>query len=205
MNSVALHRPHTCLTDDDFEGLHYLYPTCFDATVRSERTGCVEYVSTVGFLRLLVAVFVPFGSIMAIVLGLLLSVRRGQRLRTDRLREERWAGVQRTRWLRASLSAVAKRPTGPSLSVAQKLKTLSTRRGDRGSLGSHGSPQEQANRANRATRATRTITRANGLAVGTHGAHWANRVRDHRTSHKFCELAPQAPSQARLALSLIHI
>ena len=28
MASIAAHRPRTCLTDDDYEGLNALYPPC---------------------------------------------------------------------------------------------------------------------------------------------------------------------------------
>ena len=59
MYSRTKHRVRTCLSEDDYIGLHALYPTCEhdDAAIQPE---CVKPRQVIGYLRLIIHVALPY-------------------------------------------------------------------------------------------------------------------------------------------------
>lgn len=104
MNSIAAHRPTTCLTADDLEGLNFLYPTC-DEAAEPRAPICTKPLRLTGYLRLLIAVFVPYSVVTLVVLGLLAFVRWLQREHVAQLRANVHRRSQQGAWLRAGMRA----------------------------------------------------------------------------------------------------
>ena len=104
MKSVAAHRSTTCLTADDLEGLNFVYPQC-DARSVSRMPVCTEPHRLTGYLRLLVAVAIPFSLVTFIVLGVQNVVRSCQRRHVKLLRAHVRRQSQQATWLRASVRA----------------------------------------------------------------------------------------------------
>lgn len=103
MRSIAAHRPTTCLTTDDLEGLNFLYPTCGENTVHTPI--CTKPLRLTGYLRLLIAVFLPYSIVTLVVLGILAYVRCRQREHIAKLRENVQRRSQQGAWLRAGMRA----------------------------------------------------------------------------------------------------
>ena len=61
MFSVSKHRARTCLTEDDVQGLHFLYPLCEGAT---SEPNCIKPRVTSGYLRLIISVAIPWLSML---------------------------------------------------------------------------------------------------------------------------------------------
>lgn len=93
------------MTDDDLEGLNFLYPDCDELPasprVYKRRPVCYETRSLSGWLRLLIAIGVPF--ILAACVLLLLSfwVRRYQQQRVLALKRTIQSLKARQQWVRA--------------------------------------------------------------------------------------------------------
>lgn len=104
MASIAAHRPQTCLTADDFEGLNALYPPCEMDDWQPEPS-CVKPVRLVGYLRLLTALVGPFAFCATGVLLLGASIRWHQRRQLKRLRHERVRRRHQSLFLRAAVRA----------------------------------------------------------------------------------------------------
>ena len=60
MFAFTAHHVRTCLTPDDYEALHALYPTCEADDARPEQPTCVKPRQVVGYLRLIIAVAIPY-------------------------------------------------------------------------------------------------------------------------------------------------
>lgn len=124
MNSIATARPSTCLTDDDLDGLRHLYPPCHRDDVPL-RPVCVKPIRRTGYLRLLLALAVPYAFSTAFLLGVLGIVRACQRRHVQRLREDRrrrrhqsmwWHAAARANW--AVRASRASRAAAPRASVS---------------------------------------------------------------------------------------
>ena len=105
MHSVAKHRSRVCLTKDDMEGLHYLYPTCGDLS-RHPEPSCTQPIRVAGYLRLLAAVSLPYGTVTIVIICSLLMIRSSQSLRTDTLRAQRQHANRQAKWLKASIAGI---------------------------------------------------------------------------------------------------
>ena len=79
MFSTTTHRARACLTQDDLDGLNYLYPACDH--VRLAPPLCVRSPRRSGFLRLLLALLVPFVLAMLIIQLFALYASRRERKR----------------------------------------------------------------------------------------------------------------------------
>lgn len=93
MISVTSHRGDTCLTADDLEGLHALYPLCdaVDSAIGREPI-CIKHRKVLGYLRLLVSVGVPYLIVTLFIFSLQVMVRlhyrrQGRELRTVMLKQ----------------------------------------------------------------------------------------------------------------------
>lgn len=124
MRAMAEHHSSTCLSDDDLEGLHALYPTCNDAAV-ARRPVCTKVVRTTGYLRLFLAMIIPYSVVTLLLLALQTLVRRLLRAHENRLLASIDRRANQGRWLRASCRAVwanagkigAANPTAPESSA----------------------------------------------------------------------------------------
>lgn len=103
MNSVAEHRPSTCLTPDDLEGLQFLYPTCSDTVLNIPV--CTKPERLTGWLRLLIATMVPYSLVTLAVIAAQNGVRSCQRKHVHKLRENVRAQRAQATWLRTSAKA----------------------------------------------------------------------------------------------------
>ena len=103
MRSVAGHRPTTCLTEDDLDGLNTLYPTCDDDAF--EIPVCTEPMRLTGYLRLLIAVMLPYSCVTLLVICVQNGIRSLQRRSVTRLRANVRRRSQQAMWLRASVRA----------------------------------------------------------------------------------------------------
>ena len=103
MNSVAAHRPTTCLTADDLEGLNFLYPACGESVAREPV--CTKPARLTGWLRLLTAVMVPYSLVTLLVMSAQNIVRWCQRKHVQKLRENVRRRSQQAMWLRAGARA----------------------------------------------------------------------------------------------------
>ena len=104
MNSMTAHRPVTCLTRDDLEGLNFLYPTCDPAEVVASPV-CTKPLQLTGYLRLSVAVIVPYSIVSLLVIASQNTVRMLQRRHVAKLRENVHRRNQQGTWLRAGVRA----------------------------------------------------------------------------------------------------
>ena len=82
MHSMTKHRSRTCLAADDVEGLDFLYPSC--ARI-SSIPQCVKVSGHTGYMRLLVAVGVPYLLASTLLLLTITAVRRYQKHRQEHL------------------------------------------------------------------------------------------------------------------------
>lgn len=67
LQATLSHQPKTCLTQDDLDGLNFLYPVCDN---RIETPTCVSISRNVGWLRLFLTIFSTVFIPAALVLGL---------------------------------------------------------------------------------------------------------------------------------------
>ena len=118
MNSVAAHRPKTCLTVDDLEGLNFLYPTCGEDTVHVPV--CTKPLRLTGYLRLLIAVFLPYSIVTVVVLWILAYVRWRQREHVTKLRENVNRRSRQGVWLRAGMRATWAGPIKASRNATRR-------------------------------------------------------------------------------------
>jgi len=102
MFSVTKHRDRTCLTDDDLDGLNFLYPSC--SAFRTSPI-CQKQPQLLGYIRLAIAAAVPFVGSTAFVMLLLTCVRWERKREMGLLRNARRKSKVRNRWKRASLRA----------------------------------------------------------------------------------------------------
>jgi len=84
MYSVTKHRSKTCLTLDDLEGLNFLYPTCEGARTEPE---CVDNQRLSGWLRLGVAVGIPYVLVTLLLFCCQCGIRSFQRRKVRKLEE----------------------------------------------------------------------------------------------------------------------
>ena len=75
MFSMTRHKSKTCLTADDVEGLDFLYPSCSPGLATPK---CVKPRLYAGYLRLAVAVGVPYAATTLFILLLM----AGEKTRT---------------------------------------------------------------------------------------------------------------------------
>ena len=78
MMSTTKHRERTCLTDDDLEGLNFLYPTCAGAQAKPN---CIKRLRHSGWLRLAVAVAIPYLTCTIIIMLIQCAVKYHQKRR----------------------------------------------------------------------------------------------------------------------------
>lgn len=81
MHSLAQHSPRTCLTEDDMQGLHTLYPRC-ETTVAPQ---CIKSRRYDGIIRLMISVLIPYISVTTLILLLQRMARRYYSRRVARL------------------------------------------------------------------------------------------------------------------------
>ena len=84
MFSVSKHRDRTCLTEDDVQGLHFLYPLCEGAT---SEPNCIKPRITSGYLRLIISVSIPWLFISTLIFAILAIVRCHQARRVKQLEQ----------------------------------------------------------------------------------------------------------------------
>lgn len=90
LRAQLVHDPKTCLTNDDLDGLNFLYPVCEN---RIQTPQCISNTLNLGWLRLalacLAAVFIP------IIIVLVLKIYAKLMLRcSTRMRDKRWARMR---------------------------------------------------------------------------------------------------------------
>lgn len=86
MNSKAAHRPRVCLTQDDYEGLHALYPTCNERV--NDAPSCNESLEYSGMFRLMVSVMIPFACAVGMLLMTQTLAKYIQRIKMQRLERQ---------------------------------------------------------------------------------------------------------------------
>ena len=107
MFSMTTARSRTCLTEDDVEGLSYLYPDCAPQQAIAPPV-CYRQQSVGGWLRLGIAVLVPFALVIGLLLGVLALVRRFQGKRLAALEASVRKLKARQHWLSAVQEAKAR-------------------------------------------------------------------------------------------------
>ena len=84
MFSMSKHRDRTCLTADDVQGLHFLYPMCDGV---APEPSCIKERRTSGWLRLLITVALPYFLMSIFLVILITTVRCHQRRQLKELEE----------------------------------------------------------------------------------------------------------------------
>jgi hypothetical protein len=133
MKATAAHRPRTCLTQDDFDGLHTLYPSCIPLAVTTP--SCVETVQYTGVLRLLIAVMIPFTASVLFLIVVQYTARYIHRERVANLENRLVRSSVQGFMLRASCAharVVAQMAEGRMAEMALS-RTKTKRYGDGGS------------------------------------------------------------------------
>jgi len=129
MMSHAAYRPRTCLTQDDYNGLHALYPMC--APLTNIYPTCIKVRQYSGYIRLAVSVGLPFIIATLMLLITQCIARRVQRRRVEQLEQHvHRQSVQQT-FLRASLTAARAAKVKAEAALAQRLSRLSGGRNSR--------------------------------------------------------------------------
>lgn len=105
MFSITRHRSRTCLTADDVEGLDFLYPSCTPGLAAPK---CIKTRSHSGYLRLAVAIGVPYLLTTIAILALMSAVRSLQKRRLASLEEEVVRQRVKAAWKRG-VDAVSKK------------------------------------------------------------------------------------------------
>ncbi|KAJ1633475.1 hypothetical protein T492DRAFT_545847 [Pavlovales sp. CCMP2436] len=132
LRAQLVHDPKTCLTNDDLDGLNFLYPVCSN---RVETPQCIEQQLNLGYLRLslsiLAAVFIPIIFVVALKIYAAIMLRCSKRLREKGLElKARKAEIQKVQQKTREAKSVAKRE--------ERQKSASTAGGAGGSRGGLG-------------------------------------------------------------------
>lgn len=145
MMSQAAHRPRTCLTQDDYDGLHALYPLCPPRV--NQVPSCSKLIRYTGVVRLVVSVAIPFMTATIVLLLTQTIARYIQRERVRLLEDKVHRQSMQQTWLRASLVAASQAKAKAEAKMA-RLTRPSFRPSFRPSL--RRSRRPPANRADRA-------------------------------------------------------
>ena len=128
MYSMTRHRDRTCLTQDDLEGLNFLYPLC-EGVVGTPQ--CIKMQRHSGWLRLGIATAVPFLMSSLLILLVQLFTRRYQQKKVEsleatavRLRQQRKELLGRLKRQYTSRQNVDGRPTTPGRRLSRMVTTL---------------------------------------------------------------------------------
>jgi len=126
MMSEAAYRPRACLTQDDYNGLHALYPMCQSLT--NIHPTCIKVRQYSGYIRLAISVGLPFVIATLMLLATQCIARRVQRRRVEQLEQHVQRQSVQQNFLRASLKAATKAKTRAEAALAERFSRLS---GDR--------------------------------------------------------------------------
>ncbi|KAG8466002.1 hypothetical protein KFE25_005572 [Diacronema lutheri] len=86
MYSLTTFRSRSCLTDNDLDGLNYLYPSCDKTVVRQPPSLCVKAQRNIGWLRLAATIAIPFVAAVASTIATSQLLNRRLRRRASSLR-----------------------------------------------------------------------------------------------------------------------
>ena len=201
MFSTTTHRARACLTQDDLDGLNYLYPSC--DLVRGSPPLCVRSKRRSGYLRLTLALGVPMAVGLLITHLLMCHAARRERKRFRQLARDMQA-IKRARRLGALKQLdLSKLTAGGRAGRARGAKKpLAAGGGD----GGDGDDEEEAAAAAGAEgggllgRLKRHGRRAATAALGVVGAGAARPSRDSRALvHEFATQARAACEKADAA------
>lgn len=131
MFSMTKHRAQTCLTQDDLQGLNFLYPTCEGGVQPPDDLDsdplCIKSVRMSGWLRLLVAVMLPFTAVALVICGCQACVRKQLKDRMISLEDT----AERLRYQRAALVHKMKNQVKKRMSIGgtgvEKIKLSKSR------------------------------------------------------------------------------
>jgi len=108
-------RQRTCLTADDMEGLHHLYPACEDILPSSPR--CSKAIATGGWIRIALPLLLIFGSVGLLFFLLQLLAHRYQLRRLGLQEASREVQADRLRRQRSEMLSRLKRSVSTSMRV----------------------------------------------------------------------------------------
>ena len=170
MESFTEHNPRVCLAADDLEGLNVLYPVCTgrDMTQTTHRWNCFKSKQRIGWVRMLIFVFVPIVVLMTFQMCLLSQLKRyeARMLRKRGKQEEK-------------LKELAKQHKDASLFHAQNTEVLTQKL------------EQQL-----ATEDERVEERANQLAAERIQARFRGNLARHATGSRITEARQQSEQRS---------
>jgi hypothetical protein len=155
MMSQTDHRPRTCLTQDDYNGLHALYPSC--EPLANQQPVCVDTFRYSGLMRFSLSVSLPFIVATAALLGMQCMARCVQRRRVRALESRVVHASVQQRMLRASCAAAQHAKEQAEQTLASTLERLqrpsqrkrNTERDSHESTTKHKAPNDKTGRVSR--------------------------------------------------------